>query len=80
MSHVPDSALMKIDHDVMDLEPGTDCRNHGSRSLNAIRSGSPPRILWATGRSFFFHANVAKQPGSELIMRSLNFNYYEPRM
>ena len=29
---------------------------------------------------FFFHANVAKQPGSELIMRSLIFNCYEPRM
>ena len=26
----------------------------------------------------FHHANVATQPGSELIKRSLSFNYYEP--
>ena len=27
----------------------------------------------------FHPANVAKQPGSELIKRSLSVNYYEPR-
>ena len=48
--------------------------HHAGRNVATVCKQSDKNVA-----SFcFHHANVAKQPGSELIKRSLIFNYYEP--
>jgi hypothetical protein len=48
--------------------------HHAGRNPPTVRKQGDKNVA----SPCFHHTNVAKPPGSELIMRFVNFNYFEP--